>query len=163
MSPTRRRETSGVIRDLSRLLGLHGVARHIRSGNRPKRTASSPRRHLESRGVATLHVEPGASGAERAAERFNGRLRDECLSIEAFHSPRQASVVINDYRHHHAERRSNNSPGSLTPEAIAAVCRPCSSDSPGLLERRDAAHSLLSKPLHPTPTRPSPPRSRSRD
>lgn len=143
-----------VIREVSRRFEVQGVPRHIQEDNGPKLTASNPRRRLESCRVATLDVEPGAPWQNGLVERFNGRLRDECRNIEAFHSLRKASVIISDCRRHSIERRQHLSLGSLTPGAFAALCRPCSSDPPGPLKRRDVAPS--SPPNHSTlpPTRP---------
>ena len=144
-----------LIREVSNLFAVHGVPRAIRSDNGPELMASRLRSHLESHGVATLYVEPGSPWQNGIVESFNGRLRDECLNIEAFHSLREASVIINDYRRHYAERRPHSSLGYQTPGEFAANCRHESSP-PRPLERRDEAppsspnHSTL--PPHETTT-----------
>jgi transposase InsO family protein len=79
-----------LIREVSKLFAAHGVPRAIRSDNGPELMASRLRSHLESHGVATLYVEPGSPWQNGIVESFNGRLRDECLNIEAFHSLREA-------------------------------------------------------------------------
>jgi hypothetical protein len=138
----------------SRWLGVFRAG-HIRSDNGPELLASRLRSHLESHGVATLYVEPGSPWQNGIVESFNGRLRDECLNIEAFHSLREAIVIINDYRRHYAERRPHSSLGYQTPDEFAASCRHEGSP-PRPLERRDEAppsppnHSTL--PPHETTT-----------
>ena len=46
---------------------------------------------------------------------FNGKLRDECLSLEWFRSRREASVIIEAWRKHYNTVRPHQSPKYLTP------------------------------------------------
>ena len=55
-----------------------------------------------------------------AAESFNGRFRDECLSLEWFRSRAEAKVVIEQWRRHYNEVRPHSSLGYLTPAPFAA-------------------------------------------
>jgi putative transposase len=83
-----------MIREMSRLFEVHGATRAIRSDNGPELIMSRLRNHLKLHGVSTLYVEPGSPWQNGIIESFNGRLRDECLNIETFHSLREASVII---------------------------------------------------------------------
>src|ERR1700745_114180 len=51
---------------------------------------------------------------------FNGKFRDECLSLEWFRSRAEAKVVIESWRRHYNEVRPHLSLGYLTPAEFAA-------------------------------------------
>ena len=57
---------------------------------------------------------------ERYCESFNGRLRDECLNGEIFYSPKEAQVVIEQWRVQYNTVRPHSSLGYRppAPEAI---------------------------------------------
>ena len=67
---------------------------HIRSGNGPEFVAAAVRGWLARLGVGTLFIEPGSPGENGYCESFNGKLRDELLDREVFHSLREAQVLI---------------------------------------------------------------------
>jgi putative transposase len=54
------------------------------------------------------------------AESFNGKFRDECLSLEWFRSREKARVLIEHWRRHYNEDRPHSALGNLTPAAYAA-------------------------------------------
>jgi putative transposase len=54
-----------------------------------------------------------------AAESFNGKLRDECLSMQWFKNRVDATVLIEDWRTEYNTVRPHSSLGSLTPAAFA--------------------------------------------
>ena len=56
--------------------------------------------------------EPWQNGTD---ESFNGKFRDECLSIEWFRSRREAAVLIEAWRNHYNEVRPHSSLQYLTP------------------------------------------------
>ena len=58
--------------------------------------------------------------AEWIGESFNGKFRDECLSLEWFRSRAEAKTVIEDWRKHYNEVRPHSSLGYLTPAVFAA-------------------------------------------
>jgi hypothetical protein len=45
--------------------------------------------------------EPGKPWQNGVAESFNGKFRDECLSLEWFRSRAEAKVLIEEWRHHY--------------------------------------------------------------
>jgi len=49
-------------------------------------------------------------------ESFNGKFRDECLSMEWFRSRAEAMVVIEQWRQHYNVDRPHSSLGARTPE-----------------------------------------------
>ena len=54
------------------------------------------------------------------AESFNGKFRDECLSLEWFRSRAEAKVIIETWRRHYNEVRPHMSLGYLTPRSLLA-------------------------------------------
>ena len=64
-----------------------------------------------------MRLKPWQNGV---GESFNGKFRDECLSLEWFMSRAQAKVVIEAWRRHYNEVRPHSSLGYLTPAAFAA-------------------------------------------
>lgn len=65
-------------------------------------------------------IDPGKPWQNGTAESFNGKFRDECLSLEWFRSRAEARVVIERWRQHYNEVRPHSSLGYLTPAAFAA-------------------------------------------
>ena len=69
-------------------------------------------------------------------ESFNGKFRDECLSLEWFRSRAEAKVIIEAWRRHFNEVRPHSSLGYLTPnEFVAQGATPAPRQATG----RDAA------------------------
>jgi len=111
---------AGVIDVLAQVLLIRGVPGHIRSDNGPEFIAHAMRQYLETAGVRTLYIEPGAPWENGYAESFHGRLRDELLDRELFADVREAKSMAarwqNDYNH----RRPHSALKYLTPAAFAA-------------------------------------------
>jgi putative transposase len=55
-------------------------------------------------------------------ESFNGKFRDECLSMEWFRSRAEAKVLIENWRRHYNEVRPHSSLRNMTPSAFRASC-----------------------------------------
>jgi putative transposase len=66
-------------------------------------------------------IDPGKPWQNGATESFNGKFRDECLSLEWFRSRTEAKVVIEAWRQHFNTVRPHSSLGYLTPAAFAAT------------------------------------------
>ena len=49
---------------------------------------------VETIGTKTLFIEPGSPWENGDAERFNGKLRDDVLNGEIFHTVKEAKVLI---------------------------------------------------------------------
>ncbi|MCC6427931.1 MAG: IS3 family transposase [Phycisphaerales bacterium] len=118
----RRINSAEVIRQLGVLFERQGVPRHIRSDNGPEFIARALRSWLKENRVEVLYVEPGSPWQNGIAESFNGRLRDECLSVEAFYSLQEARVVIEDYRRYFRDRRPHSSLGYIPPKRFVEAC-----------------------------------------
>ncbi len=68
---------------------------------------------MSSRGNASRSTWPAASAP--TAESFNGKFRDERLSLEWFRSREEARVVIETWRRHYNAVRPHSSLDYLTP------------------------------------------------
>lgn len=66
-------------------------------------------------GIDIALIEPGKPWQNGTDESFNGKLRDECLSLEWFRSRAEARVVIENWRRHFNAVRPHSSLNYLTP------------------------------------------------
>jgi len=73
--------------------------------------------------MATVLNEPGKPWQNGTDERFNGKFRDECLSIEWLRSRREARVVIETWRQRYNEVRPHSSLQHVTPVAFKQQLR----------------------------------------
>lgn len=64
---------------------------------------------------STSLSDPGKPWQNGTDESFNGKLRDECLSLEWFRSRREARVVIEAWRRHYNTVRPHSSLDYQTP------------------------------------------------
>jgi transposase InsO family protein len=85
-------------------------------------------------GVRTLLIEPGSPWENGYVESFNGKLRDELLNGEIFHTPQEARVVIEAWRHEYNRVRPHS----------ALDCRP---PAPEVVLSAAAASATLRLPL----------------
>ena len=132
-----------VIEVLSRLVSARGAPAFLRSDNGPEFVSRAMLRWIVEQGIGTALIEPGKPWQNGVAESFNGKFRDECLSLEWFRSRAEAKVVIESWRRHYNAVRPHSSLGYLTPAAFAAqVARTAPRDATG----RDAAVCGASAP-----------------
>jgi putative transposase len=132
-----------VIEVLSRLVSARGAPRVLRSDNGPEFVSKALRSWIVAQGIATALIEPGKPWQNGVAESFNGKFRDECLSLEWFRSRAEAKVLIEAWRRHFNEVRPHSSLGYLTPnEFVARGARPAPRQATG----RDAAVCRASAP-----------------
>jgi putative transposase len=116
-----------VIEVLSRLVSTHGAPRCLRSDNGPEFIATALMRWLLDAGIGTALIAPGKPWQNGTDESFNGKLRDECLSIEWFRTRAAAIPVIEGWRIHYNDVRPQSSLGYKTPsefkqhEALSVV------------------------------------------
>ena len=104
-----------VIEVLARLLTTHGAPRYLRSDNGPEFVSRAILEWLAASGIETAHIDPGKPWQNGTDESFNGKLRDECLSLEWFRSRAEARVVIEVWRRHYNHERPHSSLNDLTP------------------------------------------------
>ena len=109
-----------VIEVLSQLLSVRGAPRYLRSDNGPEFVSTALLRWARDEGIDMAIIEPGKPWQNGCTESFNGKLRDECLSLEWFRSRAEAKVVIEIWRKHYNEVRPHSSLGYLTPNEFKA-------------------------------------------
>lgn len=107
-----------VIEVLSQLMSVRGVPKILRSDNGPEFVSKALLRWATNHGLDMALIEPGKPWQNGVAESFNGKFRDECLSMEWFRSRAEAKVVIESWRRHYNDVRPHSSLGNLTPTAF---------------------------------------------
>ncbi len=110
-----------VLHVLSDLFIKKGIPDHIRSDNGSEFCARTLRKWLKDLGVKTAYIEPGSPWENGYNESFNGRLRDEFLNGELFHTLTEARVLIEDWRKHYNHIRPHSSLGYRPPAPEAIV------------------------------------------
>jgi len=110
-----------VIEVLSQLISVRGVPKILRSDNGPEFVSNALLRWATNNGLDMALIEPGKPWQNGVAESFNGKFRDECLSMEWFRSRAEAKVVIESWRCHYNEIRPHSSLGNLTPMAFRSL------------------------------------------
>jgi putative transposase len=109
-----------VIEVLARLVSERGAPLYLRSDNGPEFVSRALLKWILDQGFATALIDPGKPWQNGTAESFNGKFRDECLSLEWFRSRAEAKAVIESWRRHYNEVRPHSSLGYLTPAEFAA-------------------------------------------
>jgi putative transposase len=109
-----------VIEVLSRLVSARGAPSFLRSDNGPEFVSEALLSWIVAQGIGTALIEPGKPWQNGVAESFNGKFRDECLSLEWFRSRAEAKVIIEAWRKHFNEVRTHSSLSYLTPPEFAA-------------------------------------------
>jgi putative transposase len=104
-----------VIDVLARLVSLHGPPKYLRSDNGPEFVSHAILRWITEAGIETALSDPGKPWQNGTDESFNGKFRDECLSVEWFRSRAEGTVVIEAWREHYNEIRPHSSLGYKTP------------------------------------------------
>ena len=120
----RKLTSESVLDCISDLFIKHGQPEHIRSDNGAEFTAQAVRDWLNRLGVKTLFIEPGSPWENGYNESFNGKLRDELLNTEIFHTLKEAKVLIERWRQHYNTIRPHSSLGYRPPAPQAILPRP---------------------------------------
>lgn len=108
-----------VLDSLSRLFGERGAPRHIRSDNGSEFIAGEVKNWLDSLGVDTLYIAPGAPWQNGYVESFHSRLSDEFLEMNYFDNVTEARALAEQWKHDYNTTRLHSSLGYLTPAEFA--------------------------------------------
>mgnify|MGYP001255166579 CR=1 FL=1 len=108
--------SSRVIDVLSKLMRIHGVPRYLRSDNGPEFVSKALLEWAIKESLQLALIEPGKPWQNGTNESFNGKFRDECLSMEWFRNRLEAKVVIEDWRQHYNNVRPHSSLNYQTPK-----------------------------------------------
>src|SRR5690606_2246074 len=102
---------------------LQRFPRVLRSDNGPEFVSRALLRWAANEGLDMALIDPGKPWQNGTAESFNGKFRDECLSMEWFRNRAEARVVIEHWRQHYNQVRPHSSLGNETPEAFRLKSR----------------------------------------
>ena len=83
-----------VIEVLTQLVSVHGAPRYLRSDNGPEFVARAILRWLQTAQIETAFIDPGKPWQNGTDESFNGKFRDEYLSLQWFRNRADAKVGI---------------------------------------------------------------------
>ena len=104
-----------VIEVLAKLVSVHGAPRYLRSDNGSEFLSRKILSWLSQEKIETALIDPGKPWQNGTNESFNGKFRDECLSMEWFRNRVDAKIVIESWRRHYNEIRPHSSLRNLTP------------------------------------------------
>ena len=102
--------------------------------------ATASLRSRQTAKIDTAFIDPGKPWQNGTDESFNGKFRDEFLSLQWFRNRMDAKVGIEQWRQHYNEVRPHSSLGYLTPAEFKAQLRTRSDDggrSPAMPARAD--------------------------
>ena len=108
-----------VIEVLSRLVSERGLPKALRSDNGLEFISNALKAWAGDLQLPLLFIEPCKPWQNAFSESFNGKFRDECLSLEWFRKRREARVVIEQWRKEYNTERPHSSLGNVTPAAFA--------------------------------------------
>jgi putative transposase len=83
-----------VIEVLAQLVSVHGAPQYLRSDNGPEFVATAILKWLQTAHIETAFIDPGKPWQNGTDESFNGKFRNEYLSLQWFaiaSTPRSAS------------------------------------------------------------------------
>jgi len=104
-----------VIEVLTRLISQRGAPAFLRSDNGPEFVSKAILEWTIEENIEVALIDPGKPWQNGTDESFNGKLRDECLSLEWFRTRREAKVVIEAWRQHYNLVRPHSSLEYRTP------------------------------------------------
>jgi putative transposase len=87
----------------------------MRSDNGPEFVSSAILKWIVDAGIGSALSDPGKPWQNGADESFNGKFRDECLSMEYFRSRPEAVAIIETWRRHYNAVRPHSSLDYRTP------------------------------------------------
>jgi putative transposase len=104
-----------VLAVLARLVAMPGTPPCIRRDHGPECRAVTVRGGLARHQMTTRYIAPGSPGQNGYGERFNGTVREECLTRHVFHSVAEARGVLASYRRQDNAERPHSSLSYRTP------------------------------------------------
>jgi putative transposase len=104
-----------VIEGLAKLVSVHGAPQYLRSDNGPEFVSRAILRWLCTANIETAAIDPGKPWQNGSNESFNGKFRDECLSMQWFKNRVDAKILIEHFRREYNEVRPHSSLAMRTP------------------------------------------------
>ena len=98
----------------------------------PEFVAKAVRTWINGVGAKTAFIEPGSPWENGYVESFNGKLRDELLNAEVFHTLAEAKILIEQWRQHYNTVRPHSALGYRppAPEVLLTSCPPLPAGPP---------------------------------
>jgi putative transposase len=109
-----------VIEVLSRLVSTRVALKFLRSDGPEFVLSKALLSWIVAQGIGTALIELGKLWQNGIMESFNGKFRDECLSLERFRSRAEAKIIIEAWRRHYNAVRPHSTLGCLTPNGFAS-------------------------------------------
>jgi putative transposase len=106
-------------RSLDAIAHIRGYPKTIVLDNGPEMCSLAMMRWAHDRHVRLHHIAPGKPVQNAFIERFNGRLRDECLNENDFGSIFEVARVLADWRDAYNRFRPHKALDWMTPEEFA--------------------------------------------
>lgn len=110
-----------VIEVLARLVSVHGAPQYLRSDNGPEFVSRAVLQWLLAAQIETAFIDPGKPWQNGVDESFNGKFRNEHLSLQWFRNRVEAAVSIEQWRRHFNEVRPHSSLAYRTPHEFKAI------------------------------------------
>src|SRR6266581_931963 len=110
-----------VIEVLSRLVSERGGPTFLRSDNGPEFVSKALLSWIVAQGIDTALIEPGKPWQNGVAESFNGKFRDECLSLEWFRSSSVGAAITTKFARTRASATSRRTSSWLNEQTQRPV------------------------------------------
>ena len=106
---------------LAQLISLHGAPKILRPDNGPEFVSKALLKWAIGQNLDIALIDPGKPWQNGTTESFNGKFRDECLSMEWFRNCVEAKAVIDQWRQHYNYIRPHSRLGNKTPMAFKII------------------------------------------
>jgi putative transposase len=133
-----------VIEVLSKLVSVHGAPAYLRSDNGSEFVSRAVLRWLNESNINTACIDPGKPWQNGSNESFNGKFRDECLSMQWFKNRIDAKLLIEEIRRQFNEVRPHSSLEQLTPAEFKRTISTISPDD-GELARDRLSETFMAR------------------
>jgi len=104
-------------------VSIHGAPAFMRTDNGPEFVSTAILKWIVEEGIGSALSDPGKPWQNGTDESFNGKFRDECLSMEYFRSRPEAVATIETWRKHYNDVRPHSSLDYRTPNEFKRECR----------------------------------------
>ena len=114
-------DADGVVDTLDAIAAVRGAPAYVRFDNGPEFIAMAVADWCRFNDVASVFIDPGSPWQNAWIESFNGRLRDEHLNGQHFHSLLEAQVLTEAWRIDYNGHRPHSAHRGLTPTEFATA------------------------------------------
>jgi len=108
--------------ELSKIVGIRGAPQSITVDNGTEFSSKAMDLWAYTNGVHLDFIRPGRPVEDGYIERFNGRLRDDCLNVEVLFTLADARRKLALWLHDYNYNRPHSALADRTPAEFAAIC-----------------------------------------